>query len=245
MKFFLLISIILFNSTIVFGGTRDPNTPDSKYIEYGKNHKCVVKIATIKNLKKTNGSAIVIDPYWILTAAHVVKNSSDTKVILDDEKEIIVDEIFIPLLYSLERVGLHDIALCKLHESIDLEFYPELYEKEDEVGKICSISGFGVTGTFSSNERIDDGVRRAGSNKIESIDKHLLVCTPGTKDKTELEFLISHGDSGGGLFIDKKLAGINSCVMAKDKNADSSYGDECGHTRISIHKNWIKDIIKK
>jgi hypothetical protein len=245
MKNFLLIFIILFNSTITFGGTRDPDTPDSKYIEYGKNHKCVIRITTIKENKKTYGSAVVIDPYWILTAAHVVKNSSNTKVVLDDEKEIIVDEIFIPLLYSSERVGLYDIALCKLHESIDLKIYPELYEKEDEIGKICSISGFGVTGKFSSSERIDDGARRAGSNKIENINKHLLVCTPGIKDKTELEFLISHGDSGGGLFIDKKLAGINSCVMATDKNADSSYGDECGHTRVSIHKNWIRSIIEK
>lgn len=241
-----VILIILFNSTITFGGTRDPNTPDSKYIEYGKKHKCVIKIqTTTKENQKAYGSAVVVDPYWVLTAAHVVKNSSDTKVILDDEKEIIVDEIFIPDEYDEEKVGLYDMALCKLHESIDLDFYPELYEKEDEIGKICSMSGFGITGTFSSSEKIDDGIRRAGSNKIESIDRHLLVCTPGVQDKTELEFLISHGDSGGGLFIDKKLAGINSCVMAKDKNADSSYGDECGHTRVSIHKNWIKDIIKK
>lgn len=241
-----VILIVLFNSTITLGGTRDPNTPDSKYIEYGKKHKCVIKIqTTTKENQKAHGSAVVIDPDWILTAAHIVKNSSNTKIVLDDKKEIIIDEIFIPDEYDEKKVGLCDIALCKLHESINLDFYPELYEKEDEVGKICSISGFGVTGMFSSNERTDDGIRRAGSNRIENIDRHLLVCNPGIQGKTELEFLISHGDSGGGLFIDKKLAGVNSCVMAADKNPNSSYGDECGHTRVSIYKNWIKNIIKK
>jgi hypothetical protein len=245
MKIFLLIFIVLLNTTATFGGTRDPNTPDSKYLEYGKKHKCVIKITTItKEDKKAYGSAVAIDPYWVLTAAHLVKDSINAKIILDN-KEIAIDEIFIPDEYDEKKIGLSDIALCKLNEGLDLNFYPELYEKEDEVGKVCSISGFGVTGTFSSKERIDDGIRRAGSNQIDNIEKHLLICTPGIKNKTELEFSISHGDSGGGLFIDRKLAGINSCVMAADKNPNSSYGDECGHTRVSIHRNWIINIIKK
>jgi hypothetical protein len=63
--------------------------------------------------------------------------------------------------------------------------------------------------------------------------------------KTELEFLIASGDSGGGLFIDNKLAGINSCVMAVDKKPDSTYNDESGHTRISKFIGWIKENIEK
>jgi len=69
------------------------------------------------------------------------------------------------------------------------------------------------------------------------------VNRPGNKD-TNLEYCISHGDSGGGLFIDQKLAGINSIVLASDKNPDSNYGDESGHTRISKYKDWIEDNIK-
>lgn len=241
-NFFLLI--VCLYSTVSFGGTRDPRTPDSKYIEYGKKHTCVLKITTVSEKKQiANGSAVAIDPMWVLTAAHVVKNTTNTKIILDNNQEIMVDEVFIPDEYDEEKVGLYDIALCKLHEEINLDFFPELYEDEDEVGKICSMSGFGITGTFSSNERIGDGIRRAGSNKIDGIDRHLLICTP--ENRTELEFLIAHGDSGGGLFINKKLAGIHSCVMAKDKKPDSSYGDESGHTRVSLHKKWIKDIIKR
>jgi secreted trypsin-like serine protease len=60
-----------------------------------------------------------------------------------------------------------------------------------------------------------------------------------------LEFLIASGDSGGGLFIDNKLAGIHSCVMTVGKNPQSKYGEESGHTRISNFIEWIEDNRKK
>jgi len=72
----------------------------------------------------------------------------------------------------------------------------------------------------------------------------LLVCSLKGGKKTALEFLIANGDSGGGLFIDKKLAGINSCVMADDKSLNSNYNDWSGHTRVSLHKPWIDKMIK-
>ena len=60
-----------------------------------------------------------------------------------------------------------------------------------------------------------------------------------TTDKTELEFLISPGDSGGGLFIDQKLAGIHSYVYATDGKSDSDYGDVGCSTRVSDYIEWI------
>ena len=73
----------------------------------------------------------------------------------------------------------------------------------------------------------------------------MIVCSvQGTKNQTSLEYLIGHGDSGGGLFIDKKLAGIHSCIYTGDGKLDSSYKDYSAHTRISIHKNWIDLVMK-
>ena len=57
--------------------------------------------------------------------------------------------------------------------------------------------------------------------------------------------LIGHGDSGGGLFIDKKLAGIHSCIYTGDGKLDSSYKDYSAHTRVSLHKPWIDLIINE
>ena len=72
----------------------------------------------------------------------------------------------------------------------------------------------------------------------------MIVCSvQGTKSQTSLEYLIGHGDSGGGLFIDKKLAGIHSCIYTGDGKLDSSYKDYSAHTRVSLHKPWIDLIV--
>ena len=62
--------------------------------------------------------------------------------------------------------------------------------------------------------------------------------------QTTLEFMICPGDSGGGLFIDNKLAGINSFIYAKDGNANANYNDSGCCTRISVYTDWIEDTKK-
>ena len=66
-----------------------------------------------------------------------------------------------------------------------------------------------------------------------------------THDKFPLEFMIAPGDSGGGMFIGNKLAGINSFLMAADKKPDGTYGDEAAFTRISLYVDWIAEQIEK
>jgi len=228
-----------------FAGTIDPNIPDSKYIEYGKKFTCVGSLCGIyENNTKFCASAVAISDRLILTAAHVVSNYK-TCIFNINNKKISIIKIIIPKEFD-SSFGFHDIAIGLCSESIGLNNYPDLYEADDEVGKICAISGFGITGNFINGASTGDNQQRAGSNIIDKIDRNLLICSPsGPGLKTELEFLIAHGDSGGGLFIDQKLAGINSCVLAIDKKPDSTYTDESGHTRISIHKEWIKNTRKE
>jgi hypothetical protein len=114
---------------------------------------------------------------------------------------------------------------------------------EDELDKICSISGYGSTGTGITGAVKYDDKKRAGSNKIMEVTDHLLKCDMSRQNPTSLEFLIAHGDSGGGLFIDKKLAGINSFVASDDK-PDSSFGDESCHTRVCKYKIWLEENMK-
>ena len=237
------MTILAFTSNII-AGTREESIPDNKYIEYGKKFKYIYKICgTYKDGKLFCGSAIVIDRHWILTAAHVVDNHKFCVISQDDETNT-VDEIIVHEDFIREKFGSADIALGYMKKPINLDFYPALYEDKDEINKICCISGYGITGTFKTGANLSDDKKRAGSNMVESIDRELLVCnasTNGDRKTTELEFLIASGDSGGGLFIDGKLAGINSIVLAADKKPDSSYGDESAHTRISSYVKWIRD----
>ncbi len=239
---YLIIFIILIGSTLA--GTIDPGTPDSKYLEYAKQFTFVGKVSG-KNEKGMSyfASGVAIDSHHILTAAHVVKDCSNCFFYINN-KEYCVYKV----VYSKKHetsFGTGDIAIGFIKEDLSLDTYPQLYAESDEIEKLCDISGFGMTGTFLTGPNIGDTKHRAGSNRIDYIENELLVCSPSKgKDKTNLEFLIASGDSGGGLFIDGKLAGINSCVFVSKGSPNSKYGTESGHTRVSTYIDWIKENTK-
>lgn len=245
--------IILFSIPVSCAGTIDPNVSDDKYVDYGKKFDSVVKLSVVDDetilptggINTSWGSAVVINPHWIITAAHVVKDSHDWLVFFQ-EKQYVVKKVIIHPDYKTNTFGYNDLALGYLEEKIILNYYPELYKNSDEVGKICSIAGYGFSGTFNTGIVDCDDKKRAGSNIVDRTEKKRLVCSLSKKNekKKELEFLIARGDSGGGLFIGNKLAGINSSVMAIDGKSDSSYSDESAHIRISLFYDWIKQIIK-
>lgn len=240
--------ILILITSAVYAGTIDPNTPDEKYIEYGSKFHNVVSICGVyENKTQFCASAVIISKRHILTAAHVVKNSQKCYVAIGDKKYCIY-KVICHKDFEDNKFGLYDIAIGISDRNIDMEFYPELYDQKDEVDKVCSIAGFGLTGTFRTGAVISDNKRRAGSNMIDRIEKQLLICSPspGKWRRTELEFLISSGDSGGGLFIDGKLAGINSCVLVSGKSPPrSDYATESGHTRISDHLEWIRENLRE
>lgn len=245
----ILFVILIFCETTIIAGTIDPSTPDSKYVDYGSKFECVVPISGMCDCNKRpephayHASAVVIKPNWIVTAAHVVKGTRDVKIKIK-EKEFEIKKIIINKDFSEDNLGYHDIALGYCESEFGLNFYPELYKENDELSKVVSMCGYGMTGTFSTGIKYSDGKKRAGSNIIERIERNCLICTNSGGKKTELEFMIGSGDSGGGLFLNQKLAGINSFVMADDGSPNSNYGDECGHTRVSLYVPWIERVIK-
>jgi hypothetical protein len=237
-----------FYCTAVFAGTIDPSVPDEKYTSYGSKFKCVVSIGGDCKCgegkeHKFGASAVAIKPNWILTAAHVVKKVENVTIWVSN-KEVPVNKIIIKDDFVEGNFGQNDIALAYCEQDLGLDFYPDLYDKSDEASKIVSICGYGMTGTFNTGSTKVDGAKRAGSNKIDRVEKNCLICL-NTDKRTELEFMIASGDSGGGLFIDGKLAGINSFVMAADGKPNSSWGDECAHSRISHYLDWINKTIEK
>lgn len=237
--------ILCILSGICFGGTIDPNNKDTDYIEYGQKFYYIGKIIGLNHSDELYyGSGVAYSDSIILTAAHVLNQSKNqTFVIANNTFKI--TQFILHDRYNEKNYGYYDIAMAKLDGDIGFDWYPSLYENRDEVGKICAMSGYGMTGSFISGAISSDNHKRAGSNIIDGIDRGLLVCTPSiTNKKTSLEFLIAAGDSGGGLFIDNKLAGINSCIMSIGKKAKADYDTESGHTRISDHVSWIKKTYK-
>ena len=243
-SYLLFIGIFLCLTSSLYSGTIDPNTSDSKYIEYGSKFESVVKICCFDGKGKSCGSAVIIDPHWIVTAAHVVENCKSWKITHND-KEYDLKKVFIHDSYNTNIFGEYDIALGYSVDPIVLDHYPSLYDTNDEVGKICSIAGWGLTGNFNTGVIKSDNKKRAGSNFVDKIEKKVLICSPSRRNQkcTELEYLICSGDSGGGLFIDGKLAGIHSSVLGYDGKPDSTYGDESCHSRVSLYVDWIDKIM--
>jgi len=241
----ILIFSLLFGSNL-YGGTIRPDVPDSNYIQYGEKYKCVVKVSgRLKNEKViASGSGVVISEHWILSAAHVLNCMEEPYFIIKEKKYTIKEVIVNPDFDENKTMSSGDLALCYVEEKIEMDFYPILYEKEDEHNKICGIAGYGLTGTGQSGSHKSDDKKRAGSNKIMLVTDSILFCDMSKNNPTSLEFLIAHGDSGGGLFIDGKLAGINSFVSSSNGRPNSKFGDESGHTRISRYKAWIDIHVK-
>ena len=244
------LAILLGLSGFVHAGTIDPTVDDSKYIEYGNQHECVVPIQGIHSEKEGRkigffGSAVIIRPKIVLTATHVIGEGKNAHITLKDKKIALLFSLHLKK-YDKDKMGPFDIAVGYLKEEAEIDFYPELYDKDNEIGKVCSISGYGMTGNHRYGAKVHDGKKRAGSNIVKELFNGMLVCSLQDRPYTSLEFMVANGDSGGGLFIDQKLAGINSCIMThKGGTLNSDIQDESCHTRISIHKPWLDLIIKE
>ena len=243
LKHFLAYFIFFLISSIAYCGTIDPSTPDSKHVEYGSKFVYIAKVhGTTTDTNPYFGSGVAYRSNIVVTAAHVVKGVSTCKVSINN-KTINVSQIIAHPKYKAERFGYYDIAICLLEDEIGLGWYPELYTGRDEIGKICAIAGYGTAGDFVVGANKTDNNLRAGSNIIDGLDKGLLICSPSKNNKTELEYCIASGDSGGGLFINNKIAGINSCVIHDKGQVRSTYGTLSGHTRVSDHIKWINQTL--
>jgi hypothetical protein len=249
MKIVYLLAIyfcVIFST--VLGGTILPNVDDKKYLEYGDKFPHVIKISGhLKSAEDpdiiASGSGIIINEHWVITAAHVIDCSENHFFYLNDKKYTI-DKLIIHSSFDLTQpLTIADIALCRVSEKVELEHFPQLYEDTDEVNQSCDIAGYGYTGTGISGESKFDSLKRAGTNIVDNANEDVIFCDMTNKSPTKLEILISHGDSGGGLFINNKLAGINSFVFSTDGKPDSSFGDGSAHTRISTYIDWIKENI--
>ncbi len=248
---FLAALFFFFLAGAVSSGTRDADTDDSKHVEFGKKFKAVVRFRAVNKKQETHyGSAVIIRPHWVLTAAHATADTTEPAVLTNDDADVY------PLVRVVQHASFdpdinaqqHDIALGYSEKDFGLAFYIPLYKGSAEEGKIATLAGYGMGGTFASGRDFVDGKRRAGSNHIERARESILICSPSAKTdvkRTSLEFFIASGDSGGGLFIGNELAGIHSFVSAAGQSPKSKYGEESGHTRVSLYVDWVESEIKK
>lgn len=249
MNVFKIALIALFLSNTCSAITYRGDVTRAKFQSYGSEHDCVIRIcAVVKETKyKTYGSGVVIGPHIVLTAAHVMTDVENSNVVIGS-KIYPIRAAVCPDAYRSHKYGVADIAVCYTDDVIPQKFYVKLYDKKDEVGQICSIAGWGRSGSFrTGHQSYTKKVRLAGSNIIDGTDRDMLVVSPtrSPEDQTSLECIVSPGDSGGGMFVGGRLAGIHSVITTNVKSTKGKSmltgGFHCysGSTRVSIFREWI------
>ena len=243
----LIMTVLL--TGVASAVTHRPDVSTDRLRDFANKHECVVKILgdIPKTKLKSGGSGVVIGPHIVVTAAHVLDNVENSRIIIGDEEYPIMMAVC-PTNFSIKKFGTGDIAVCYVEKTLPLKWFVKLYEKSDEVGKVCSISGWGKQGTFDTGHKSTSPERLAGSNRVDEVDRDMLVVSPtkkGESGNTTLECIVSPGDSGGGMFIEGKLAGIHSILFTDMKGAKvtdltGKWHCKSGSTRISKFKSWIE-----
>lgn len=239
MRIILPISLIISSlsaSAIVIRHDVD----DKKYLVYPAD------FAPLATLYVDGAHGTLIEPSWIVTAAHATFCINSGSYISLNNGYHIVESVFVHKDY---QPGIsHDIALIKLVKPVEDIIPASLYDQPDELGKITWFIGVGGTGNGLTGQIVDNyengGILRKAQNKIEQAEGPLLKFKFDRDDAAlPLEGVSGSGDSGGPAYstIDgmNYLLGISSRVEGGDIG---KYGVMEVYSRISFFKSWIEKI---
>ncbi|QTH72310.1 trypsin-like serine protease [Pseudoalteromonas xiamenensis] len=191
----------------------------------------------------------LIDPEWVLTAAHTVFCLNRGQNIQVGNEMVEVAARYSYPSYELGEE--HDLALIRLMRPV-LSVQPaKLFRSQDERDKEIWFIGSGGTGTGLTGETIsykdNGGVLRKAQNKIVAVTKSdLRFVFESGQEGLELEGVSGNGDSGGPAYIKENdgyyILGVSSRVDSWFKDV-GEYGVKELYTRISTHIDWIDKMM--
>ena len=239
---FLLFTAALGVAILALAGTRDDSVPDEKYVEYGQSFAdyTVKVIAVNDDDKPSTGTATLLSDHWAITSAHIVHDAKMASIDGHPSVEIVVHPKF-----ESDCMGCFDVALVRVEKPFGRAGYPPLSTGDEIEGDLCSVAGYGVHGPMTTGYDSADGRLRAGTARIDRFDQTRIICPISRGKSGPLPYGISPGDSGGPLFCNGKLCGVNSFTMDDvGKTLKSKEGEEQGFARISVLREWIEGVMK-
>ena len=231
------------------------------YINLGEQYPSVVGVYGYDGTSWTGfGSGVVISPYNVLTAAHVILNNNGStfqKYAVVTGNKLSTDywgiyyttqESVIPQYAGV--ITSPDIGVLTFSQSINVT-PAQLYTGSDLslIGSNLVLSGFGDYGYAGGPELPSDGQKRGCQDPVMGLGYPIYGA--GT-DQLVMDFEYSplpnyrylggksaHGDSGGGWFTASgQLAGVNDWGTN-----DTDYGGVSGATSVSQHLDYIDSQI--
>jgi hypothetical protein len=210
------------------------------------------------------GSATIIGPNWILTAAHMGAPGSSGTLTIGGNNYSITTLLVHPNYDSTTLA--FDFAVAQLTSTVSNVTPSAYYNGGGKLGRTGTSVGFGGFGTGLTGATQAGGTKRAFTNVIEMSDGTYLDCdfdnpagtanmmnqfAPSSPTPTALEGNVAPGDSGGGLFMDfgfgQWLSGVTSYVWwdggdstFPDGAPYGRYGQGSGWADISLGAAWIQ-----
>lgn len=189
----------------------------------------------------------LIEPSWVITAAHATFCVNPGSSILINGNLATVKRVFIHKKYTPGKS--HDIALVQLQEPVTGIIPFAINTDAHEVDKTLWFVGIGGTGNGLSGQTIDNyenkGVMRRAQNKVTVATGPLLKFKfDEGSEALPLEGVSGGGDSGGPAFMLLDNLGIVYGVSSRVEGGDiGRYGVTEVYSRISYFVPWIKQII--
>ena len=199
-RLILLLSLFLLPlyhaPAIVIRHDRD----DAPYRELGTKYPAVGRVLP-------NGlSSVLIAPRWVLTAAHVGEALMpfDLRVRFKGSDYPVEKIILHPDWGKSDEAPGRDVALLKLARPVTDVEPAMLYDRKDEVGKLITFAGWGMTGNGLTGPGEMDGALRGAHNRAVRVDDTTVYFTFDAPPKGEdLEGISGPGDSGGPALLEE------------------------------------------
>lgn len=230
----------------------------------------IFKITLQTPQHRSYGSGVLLaGGQYIVTAAHLFsENPTLNEIQITNGYGLTVglaSQIFIyPFWEDNPSNYNHDLALIKLSQPLASSSGYELYREKDEIGQTFTRVGFSDNSIVSGQNTYDafsDQINIAYGTAIQAGMQLLYDYDDGTSQHDAIgkilnlphlglsnsEAMSQTGLSGGGTFINRKIAGIGSYIFRSESTdinsfIDSSVGELGSDTRISAHTDWIDFI---